>query len=714
MRITPISGFAPIQWLRETAPVRLKLGIAFGSISLLTAASLALGWWAFRHVPPLTGAAGTELQHVRSVLFAGRITVIIGTLLVGYMFGRLIALPYVTIVRRMEKLADGDLTSPIPFTRHSDCVGRIAKAMFTFRDTAISQQKAAELTRSQALALQAANAKLERLTRHLSRALEEAKQASQAKSRFLAGMSHELRTPLNGLLGYARLLRQDGGLAPAQEERVSAMLVAGTHLLETINRVLDLSEIESERAEVKPAATDVMSTAMACLGMVQPGASTKGLALTLEQQTDAPPRLYTDATRLRQVMLNLLSNAVKFTEAGSVQMRLAPARAWPGGLRVEVADTGPGIPRDKRGQLFQEFGRLDVAANSRVEGAGLGLALSMRLAHLLGGTIDYAENPGGGSLFWMEIPSMRPAGGEPACALATPDLPATRKLHILVVDDLAMNREIARAFLCAVGHDVVCAEGGAEAVTLAAKDEFDVIVMDIRMPEMDGLEATRRIRAQPGPRGQVPIVAMTAQAFAEQVEECRAAGMNLHVSKPFAPEDLTRAVAQAVRDAAGAADGSSAAQAPPPVQAGPDQAEPNAAFDSAMFDRTAIMLPPDVLRYSLQTLADRGRLLLRRLETDGADGEQAHELAGLAHALGGSAGMFGFRRLAASARHYEYAVQGQAPDSAALAADLADAAAQAVAVLAGKLKSAAPLPARPDSASLPGRAQAHGELSTQA
>jgi CheY-like chemotaxis protein len=328
----------------------------------------------------------------------------------------------------------------------------------------------------------------------------------------------------------------------------------------------------------------------------------------------------------------------------------------------------------------------------------------MRLAHLLGGTIDYAENPGGGSLFWLEVPSMRPATGAPEPAMTAPNVAACRKLQILVVDDLAMNREIARAFLCAAGHDVLCAEGGAEAVGLAAKGAFDVIVMDIRMPEMDGLDATRRIRALPAPRGQVPIVAMTAQAFAEQVEECRAAGMNLHVSKPFAPEDLTRAVAQA----AGEAGGGGAAEAVRQAGAASDDA-----VDSGMFERTSAMLPPDVLQYSLQTLAERARILVDRIQADGGRPDQAHELANLAHALGGSAGMFGFRRLAAAAKTYESAVQSDAAESTVLVRELADVATQAVAVLAEKLKAAPPA-SRPDPAFLPGRAPARGELSTHA
>jgi signal transduction histidine kinase/DNA-binding NarL/FixJ family response regulator/HPt (histidine-containing phosphotransfer) domain-containing protein len=688
MHLRPALRFAPMRWLREAAPIKLKLNIAFGVCTALTALGIALGWWGFTQVKPASAADAVRLARVENLLFVGRIGVMATTLLTGFIFARLIADPYVTIVRRMEGLAEGDLDSPIPFIGHTDCVGRIAKAMFIFRDTAIAQLKTTELNRSQSLALWSANAKLERLARHLSRALEEARHASEAKSRFLAGMSHELRTPLNGLLGYARLLRLEGALTQAQDERVCGMLVAGAHLLDTINRVLDISEIESDRAELKPAVTEVLPTAKACLDMVRPSAANKGLVLKLISHRDTPAQFVTDATRLRQVMLNLLGNAVKFTASGKVEMRLGPARASPDGLRVEVLDTGPGIPPALRSHLFQEFERLDPAMSGRVEGAGLGLALSQRLTRMLGGTIGYEDNPRGGSIFWLELPPLSAAVDDPDQAKCIPDPATASPLRVLVVDDLAMNREIARAFLSAAGHEVACAEGGAEAVDQVARYDFDVVVMDVRMPEMDGLEATRRIRALEAPRGKVPIVAMTAQAFAEQIRECRAAGMNLHVTKPFAPEELTQAVALAAL-------GPRAEMQPPPggphaLQASPVVPQPTevlpAEFDESLFAQTASVLPPDVLKSFLQTMADRGKTLREGISQADSQSRCFDDLADLAHVLAGSAGMFGFRRLAAAARRYEYAVQNHDNDTGALASELGRATDQAMEVVGSKLR----------------------------
>jgi signal transduction histidine kinase/ActR/RegA family two-component response regulator/HPt (histidine-containing phosphotransfer) domain-containing protein len=677
-----------MRWLRETAPVKLKLAVAFSTCFLLTLASVAVGAWAIQHVTPHAAPLAPALQRARTVFSEWETAILAATALTGAIFWRIIAIPYVKIVERMERLAAGDLDGAIPFTSHTDCVGRIATAMFTFRDTAIARQKTMELNRTQSQALLSANAKLERLARHLSRALEDAKHASQAKSRFLAGMSHEMRTPLNGLLGYARLLRLDGALTPAQEDRVSAMLVAGGHLLETINRVLDISEIESERTEVKPCIAEVLPAAQACLDMVRPAAAAKDIALGITVHPETPVQLLTDATRMRQVLLNLLGNAVKFTAAGTVEMRLAPARAFDGGLRVEVADTGPGIPADQRAHLFQEFERLDTSIADRVEGAGLGLALSLRLARMLGGMIGHEDNPTGGSIFWMELPPLQAApGGEPEEAEAV-EAPA-RLLRVLVVDDLAMNREIARAFLCAAGHDVFCAEGGAEAVRAVAAGDFDVVVMDVRMPEMDGLEATRCIRALAPPQGDVPIVAMTAQAFAEQVRECRLAGMNGHVAKPFAPEDLTQAVAKAVSPAGRTADLPRVPIQPARPAALPaETAEPSRVLDEAIYARTAGVLPPDVLTSFLKTMAERARTLSDGIHLAATQPDAPNDLADLAHTLGGSAGMFGFRRLADVAKRYEYAVNLNAPEAPDLAAELGFAADQAMEVVGSKLHEA--------------------------
>jgi len=410
----------------------------------------------------------------------------------------------------------------------------------------------------QAEALRAANADLDRLAQHLSRARDHAERANRAKSRFLAGMSHELRTPLNGILGYAQLLRIEGGLHGEQASRVDGMLTAGQHLLDMINIVLDISQIEAERVELHPADVETAQLARACLDLVRPAAQAKGLALETAFDPDAPGEIRADPTRLRQVMLNMLGNAVKFTARGSVVLRLRRTDAG-SGVRVEVADTGPGIRPDQRAQLFQDFERLGADAQGAVEGAGLGLALSARLARLLGGSLGHEDNPGGGSIFWLELPAGAEAPtGEPAPqaaaavtepAGAMPQAP-DGSLRVLVVDDVAMNREIASAFLEAAGHQAVCVEDGPAAVHAATASIYDVVLMDVCMPDMDGCEATRRIRALSMPHGSVPIVALTAQVFSEHLEECHAAGMDVHLAKPFTQEALLAALARAVHGAA--------------------------------------------------------------------------------------------------------------------------------------------------------------------
>lgn len=275
--------------------------------------------------------------------------------------------------------------------------------------------------------------------------------------------------------------------------------------------------------------------------------STAGTNQNRAREINLPDHVSTDATRLRQVLLNLLGNAVKFTGTGVVDLRLGctPDRA---GLQFAVVDTGPGIPADTRDRFFQEFERVNPEADATVEGAGLGLALSARIAHLLGGSLSYRDNPVGGSMFSLDLPLAA------STTVATrPRAPATVMAHeqprqgfrILVVDDQPMNREIGSAFLRHSGHVAVCADNALAGIAAAATDDFDVILMDVQMPGIDGLEATRRIRALPGPRARVPIVALTAQAFAAQVQACLPAGMKFHLGKPFTPAQLLEAVTRA-------------------------------------------------------------------------------------------------------------------------------------------------------------------------
>jgi PAS domain S-box-containing protein len=555
--------------------------------------------------------------------------------------------------------------------------GRISVAsLFDVTERIGLAAKRHEAEERERAAMEATNASLGHLSRHLAKARDRADLANRAKSRFLAGMSHELRTPLNGILGYAHLLRMEGGLTLAQAARVDAMLEAGKHLLEMITCVLDLSEIEAERVEIQAVDVDVRAVATACLDLVRPMADAKGLGLSMTAETGVRRTLITDPTRLRQILLNLLGNATKYTQQGKVNLHLRTS-ADGGSLRIEVVDSGAGISAELRHRLFQDYERFDAEATNKVEGAGLGLALSARLATMMGGRLGQEDNPSGGSVFWLELPVVAvPLAAEPPDATVSPIETVSRPvraLHVLVVDDVLMNRDIASSFLSVAGHKVLCVEGGAEAVAAAANADFDVILMDVRMPEMDGLEATRRIRALTGPRARVPIVALTAQAFTDQIAQCREAGMSSHLAKPFDPETLLAAVEKAITaewaptEDLAAKPTAQAATVAPTVPAA-HKALP--IRDPAAFDRTASMLAPEATAAYLRTITELSERLLDDLRKPGAVTPAGASLGEAAHTLAGSAGMFGFERLSTIARHFERATQAGTADAAAMSASL--------------------------------------------
>jgi two-component system sensor histidine kinase/response regulator len=515
--------------------------------------------------------------------------------------------------------------------------------------------------------LRAANAELERLARHLAKARDAAEQANRAKSHFLAGVSHELRTPLHGILGYAELLHMEGDLTATQGARVEAMRTAGQHLLRMINSALDLSEIETKRVVVQLVECEIQPIGAACLDLVRPVAESKGLALSLAVTPGTRRQVVTDPTRLRQVLLNLLGNAVKFTCQGSVELRL---RNLPDGsaLRIEVTDTGPGVSVDQRGRLFQDFERLNPT--STIEGAGFGLGLSARLAALMGGRLGHDDNPRGGSVFWLDLPVNIAASSVPTSAPAEDVLDSgstqTGMLAVLVVDDSPLNCDVAGSFLRAAGHNVTCVEGGAEAIVAVASTDFDVVLMDVRMPEMDGLEATRHIRALDGVRGQVPIVALTAQAFTDQVAKCHEAGMDSHLAKPFTPDTLIATVVRAVR----VGRLHSETRSPIPTLAAPAATSMIGAdlpvLEPRIFERTAALLSPWTVARYLREISARGEALLRGLHEPDTLTRNGNELTNAAHKLAGSVSMFGFERLAAIGLRFERAAQSQATELPAL------------------------------------------------
>ncbi|MBB3900411.1 ATP-binding protein [Roseococcus suduntuyensis] len=370
----------------------------------------------------------------------------------------------------------------------------------------------------------------------LKDAMAEVEAAAEAKSMFLARMSHELRTPLNAILGFAELLLSGSAPAAAQYDQLRLLHEAGMHLRDLVNRLLDLAKINAGKLELEPAPIALGPLLEGCLGLLGPEASRKAIALRLDTAPGLPEAVEADATRLRQMLLNLLSNAVKFTpQGGHVTMRVA---AQAGGMvRIEVEDSGPGVPEEKRDWLFQDFTQLGRTGDSESSGTGLGLAITARLAELMRGRVGVESVPGQGATFWLELP-LEPARlpvDAPGARGAAPALPP---LRLLVADDIAPNRILMRALLSAAGHQVSLATNGAEALAQVEAGQFDAVLMDVRMPGMDGLEATRRIRALPPPLNRTPVIAVTASAMSEEVEECRAAGMDAHIAKPVDREAL--------------------------------------------------------------------------------------------------------------------------------------------------------------------------------
>ena len=409
----------------------------------------------------------------------------------------------------------------------------------------ISGRKTAE--RELALYREHLETLVEQRTADLSDAKEAAEAASRAKTHFLANMSHELRTPMNAIMGLAGIaLRQ--AIDPRLRDQLGKIDRASQHLLGVINDILDLTKIEAGRLhpDCQPFALDALLDGL--IGLVASRAADKGLELRLELEPAlAGQRFLGDPLRLEQVLINLLGNAIKFTEQGCVTLTV---RAGPEAdrLRFEVRDTGIGIAPAEARRLFTAFEQADGSMTRKYGGTGLGLAISRRLVSLMGGEIDFESRPGEGSVFFFSLSLPR---AEPAPEEATPEEAAAAAearlrqrapgRRLLLVEDEPINREVAGFLLGEFGFAVDFAADGEEAVALAAAGAYDLILMDMQMPRMNGLDATRAIRRLPAYAG-VPIIALTANAFVEDRENCLAAGMNDHLGKPLLPEQLVAAL----------------------------------------------------------------------------------------------------------------------------------------------------------------------------
>ncbi len=369
----------------------------------------------------------------------------------------------------------------------------------------------------------------------------QAEASTQTKSRFLAMMSHEIRTPMSGILGAAELLLQQP--VPALlKDNIDIIHRSTKSLLSVVNDILDFSRIEAQSLVITSEALSVKALVSEVTDLLAPLAIQKGIALKIHIAEDVPDNLSGDSHRLKQILINLVGNAIKFTHQGSVAMNTSVTTSPTGALQliVKVVDTGIGIAKDKQATIFIDFVQGDTRIIRNYGGSGLGLTISQQLANLMGGSIKLLSELGKGSIFTLQIPTQLSEAVATASEPAKQEHNCLKDRSVLLVDDNEVNLAIGRKILIRLGMTVECALNGHEALTALQNKRFDIILMDIQMPVMDGIEATQQIRSLTAPSADIPIIAISANVYEDDQRKCLNAGMNAFISKPFKIADIER------------------------------------------------------------------------------------------------------------------------------------------------------------------------------